>query len=125
VSYSPSAAGSLPSRADIVPGASTAGVGNLWFNPAAFTAPVNQFTFGNLARATLFGPGAVTIDVTGSKEFRFAERYTIQFRADFFNIPNHANFGNPAANISAPSSVGTITSAADPRQIQFGLKFLF
>jgi hypothetical protein len=125
VSYSPSAAGSLASRADIVPGASTAGVGNLWFNPAAFTTPVNQFTFGNSARNTLFGPGAVTIDLTGSKEVRFADRYTIQFRTDFFNMPNHANFGNPAANISSASAVGTITSAADPRQVQFGLKFLF
>ena len=72
----------------------------------------------------LFGPGAVTLDLTGSKEVRFLERYTLQFRTDFFNMPNHANFGNPAANISAPSTIGTITSAADPRQIQFGLKFL-
>jgi hypothetical protein len=49
----------------------------------------------------------------------------VQFRAEFFNLPNHANFGAPGANISVPSTVGKITSAGDPRQIQFGLKVLF
>ena len=48
-----------------------------------------------------------------------------QFRAEFFNMPNHANFGNPGANISVPQTLGRITSAGDPRQIQFGLKLLF
>jgi hypothetical protein len=50
---------------------------------------------------------------------------TVQFRAEFFNLPNHPNFGNPAANISVPSTVGRIFGAGDPRQIQFGLKVLF
>jgi hypothetical protein len=49
----------------------------------------------------------------------------VQFRSEFFNMPNHANFNNPATNISVPSTVGRITSAGDPRQIQFGLKVLF
>jgi hypothetical protein len=40
-------------------------------------------------------------------------------------MPNHANFNNPAANISVPTTVGRITSAGDPRQIQFGMKVLF
>ncbi|MGI8988213.1 MAG: hypothetical protein ACR2I2_01360 [Bryobacteraceae bacterium] len=124
VIYSPSAAGSLPSRADRI-GSNTNGDGTLWFNPAAFAAPSSQFIFGNSSRNMLFGPGAAIFDATGSKETRLNERCTLQFRADFFNLPNHANFGNPGANISAPASVGRITSAADPRQVQFGLKFLF
>jgi hypothetical protein len=53
------------------------------------------------------------------------ERVKAQLRGEFFNFPNHANFGNPAANISVPTTVGKITSAGDPRQVQFGIKFLF
>jgi len=53
------------------------------------------------------------------------ERVKAQLRAEFFTMPNHANFQNPRSNISSPSSVGKITGADDPRQIQFGLKILF
>jgi hypothetical protein len=48
-----------------------------------------------------------------------------QLRGEFFNMPNHANFLNPSTNISVPATVGRITSAGDPRQVQLGIKFLF
>ncbi len=95
-----------------------------WFDPSCYSTP-SPFTYGNMARNALFGPGDIIFDVSALKKFSITDRIAGQFRAEFFNMPNHANFGNPATNISTTSTVGTITSAGDPRQIQFGLKFLF
>jgi hypothetical protein len=95
-----------------------------WFDPSGYRAPA-PFTWGNSARNHLFGPGEIVFDVSVIKNTYITERINTQFRAEFFNMPNHANFLNPAANISVPASVGRITSAGDPRQIQFGLKVLF
>jgi hypothetical protein len=95
-----------------------------WFDPSAFAVPA-PFTWGNAPRNGLWGPGDIVFDVSILKNFAITERFKAQFRGEFFNFPNHANFGNPAANISTTASVGRITSAGDPRQIQFGLKLLF
>lgn len=95
-----------------------------WFDPSGYSVPT-PFTFGNSARNHLFGPGDIVFDVSLIKDTAITERFKTQFRAEFFNMPNHANFNNPAANISVAASVGRITSAGDPRQIQFGLKLLF
>jgi len=95
-----------------------------WFDASAFAVPA-PFTYGNSARNLLFGPGDIVFDVSLLKDTKIKEALTLQFRAEFFNLPNHANFGNPAANISVPSTVGRITGAGDPRQIQFGLKLIF
>jgi hypothetical protein len=95
-----------------------------WFNPAAFTVPA-PYTYGNAARNLLFTPGDIVIDLSGLKDFALAERVKLQFRAEFFNAPNHFNWGGPAANISVPASVGRITSGGEARVIQFGLKLLF
>jgi hypothetical protein len=95
-----------------------------WFDASAFAAPA-PFTWGNASRNLLFVPGEIVIDVSLQKDFSITERVKTQLRGEFFNMPNHANFGGPGTNISVPASVGRITSAGDPRQIQFGLKVLF
>ncbi|MPZ19488.1 MAG: hypothetical protein GEV06_16450 [Luteitalea sp.] len=95
-----------------------------WFNPAAFAVPA-PFTYGNSPRNVLFGPGDVVVDLSVIKNTRIGDDVTVQFRAEFFNLPNHANVGNPAANISVPSTVGRIFGAGDPRQVQLGVKVLF
>lgn len=95
-----------------------------WFDASAYSLPA-PFTYGNSARNSLFGPGDIVFDVSVLKNFSIVERVRAQLRGEFFNFPNHANFGNPATNISVQSTVGRITSAGDPRQVQFGLKFLF
>ncbi len=97
---------------------------NRWFDPSGYSLPA-PFTYGNSARNSLFGPGDMVFDASALKNFRILERVTAQVRGEFFNLPNHTNFGNPATNISVPSTVGRITSAGDPRQVQFGIKFLF
>lgn len=97
---------------------------NRWFDASGYSVPA-QFAFGNSARNLLFGPGDIVFDMSVIKNTPITERINTQFRAEFFNLPNHANFGNPGANISNPATLGRITSAGDPRQIQFGLKVLF
>ncbi len=93
-----------------------------WFDKSAFVVPV--FEFGNSGRNILRGPGLVNFDFSTFKDFQFSERIGLQFRAEFFNIFNHANFNNPNRAVDIPAG-GTITSARDPRQVQLGLKLLF
>jgi hypothetical protein len=100
---------------------------NQWFNPAAFLAPPAASGFyGNLGRDTLIGPGLATWDVSVLKDTRIHERLNLQFRAEFFNILNHANFNTPNAVVFTPSlspTAGVITSTSTTsRQIQFALK---
>jgi hypothetical protein len=97
---------------------------NQWFDPTAYVLPA-PFTYGNAARNSLFGAGDMVFDVSFLKNFSIMERVKAQLRGEFFNFPNHANFNNPNANISVASTAGKIVSAGDPRQVQFGIKFLF
>ena len=53
------------------------------------------------------------------------ERFTLQFRAEFFNALNHTQFGLPNANVSAGVNLGLITTANPPRIIQFALKLSY
>ncbi len=102
---------------------------NQWFNPKAFILPTPG-TYGNLGRGTYSGPGLADADVSLLKNTSIFERATLQFRAEFFNVLNHANFGTPNAIVfsggNVSSSAGLITSTATTsRQIQFGLKLIF
>ena len=96
---------------------------NLWFNPGAFSLPALGFQ-GNAGRNTVLGPGYQQVDISAIKEFLPIERLRVQFRAEFFNILNRANFGTPDMNISDVSA-GAITSAYDGRDIQFALKLIW
>ena len=97
-----------------------------WFDPTAFVViPANQFRFGNSGRDILIGPGTVNVDASIFKQFNLPwDEQFLQFRAEFFNLPNHANFGQPDARIDQPTA-GIISTAAPGRKIQFGLKYLF
>ncbi|HZQ53012.1 MAG TPA: carboxypeptidase-like regulatory domain-containing protein [Bryobacteraceae bacterium] len=102
-----------------------------WFNPAAFLPPPNNSGFyGNLGRDTLIGPGLGTWDFSLMKDTSIHERANLQFRAEFFNLLNRANFNTPNAVVFTPTGVsptaGVITSTSTTsRQIQFGLKLLW
>jgi hypothetical protein len=69
------------------------------------------------------GPGLVNFDFNLAKDFIVTERVKIQFRSEFFNAFNHANFGVPGVTIG--TGFGQIVSAADARIIQFGMKIGF
>lgn len=95
-----------------------------WFNTAAFTTPA-AFTFGNVGRNTLYGPGRQTLDLALQREFAMTETIKVQVRAEAFNALNHANLGTPNRFVNTPQ-FGTITEAATPgREIQFGLRVSF
>jgi len=89
-------------------------------------------TYGNVGRDTFTGPGLSEVDLSVLKSTPVSERVNLQFRAEFFNILNHANFGTPntvvfsSASSTAAPTAGLITSTSTTsRQIQFGLKLLF
>ena len=89
-----------------------------WLNPAAFSIPAAG-TFGNSARNSLSGPGLQQFDITLSKKFRVAEGKNVEFRSEFYNIFNHANFANPG-NLRLAAGLPTGPGAAG---IQPGVAF--
>ncbi len=104
---------------------------NYYFNPAAFAAvPTNSAGVttraGTTRRNYLTGPGYNDVDLSTFKDFKFTERYTLQFRAEFFNLLNHPNFVNPNYNFT-DGNFGKLQSTrlGNERQIQFAAKFFF
>jgi Carboxypeptidase regulatory-like domain/TonB-dependent Receptor Plug Domain len=112
-------------------GSAIIGLPTQWFNPGAFLAPpANSGFYGNLGRDSLTGPGIATWDFSMMKDTAVRERFSTQFRAEFFNILDRANFNTPNLVVFTPSGVsptaGVITSTStSSRQIQFALKLLW
>jgi hypothetical protein len=99
-------------------------VPNQFFNPNAFAVePLGQF--GNARHNMFAGPPVNNWDFTVIKRTALTERYSFEFRAEFFNILNHTQFYNPDGDIGAGPQFGVISSARDPRFVQFGAKLAF
>jgi len=100
---------------------------NNWFDKTAFVSPA-AYNFGNAGRDILNSPGAVNFDFSAMKKFpvkKFGEAGLVQIRAEFFNILNHPQFGQPNPRVDIPSGA-TITYLTTPmRTIQFGVKVIF
>jgi len=94
-----------------------------WFDTKAFVLPA-MFTFGNSGHNILYGPGTNNLDLSLAKNFKLGEAREMQFRGEFFNFFNHANFDLPNANFGTPD-FGKIFIAGTSRQVQLGLKFKF
>jgi Carboxypeptidase regulatory-like domain len=95
-----------------------------WFNPLAFATPP-AFTFGNVGRNSVYGPGLQTLDLAVAREFAVAERLKFQFRGEFFNALNHTNLGTPDRFVNTPQ-FGTITEATTPgREVQLSARLSF
>jgi hypothetical protein len=101
-----------------------------WFNPCAFVdAPAGEL--GNANRTPLYGPRFVNTDLSFIKHIPIREGMRIDFRAEFFNLFNHAQFFLPGdstgmQNVDSTSSFGVITQTVNnPRLIQFALKLAF
>jgi hypothetical protein len=117
-----------------------------YINPACFSLPpVGEL--GNLGRNALIGPHAINWDASITKNTRISERLNIQFRAEFFNLLNNVNFGQPTPTMFTQQTVaGSVTGLGNvannagqisgqsltagstqttSRQIQFGLKLMF
>jgi hypothetical protein len=125
-----------------------------WFgNPAAFQQPCLLGTNTPTGCIPLSGPGALggrpgttfgppfrRLDFSAFKGFQVSDRFSVQFRAEFFNILNHPNFNAPnfgGNGVTAIGNSGNFTSSTfgeigstrdapyDPRQIQFALKLYY
>ncbi len=94
-----------------------------WFNTSAFAFPPPG-TFGNAGRNIIAGPGFQNFNISLVKDTALSERFKVQFRAEAFNLFNHPNFNLPDNFLGSPT-FGRISSARDPRHVQFGLKLLF
>jgi hypothetical protein len=98
-----------------------------WFDTSAFTAVPR---FGNLGRNVIIGPGFNNTDFSIIKNTKLGEKLRAQFRAEFFDLFNHANFGQPGNVVGSPA-FGRITNTRFPtgetgssRQIQFAIKLM-
>ena len=120
------------SRADcnsipkVTPDMPIQGAGGIqWFtNNGNFTTPAVG-TFGNCAPqlGSLRGPRYTNIDMSLHKNFQLSERFRLQFRTDFINAFNHVQLNAP--NMSLGTTMGQITSAQPPRNIQLALKLYY
>ncbi len=122
-------------RPDAVPGLKANGkpcVAGTFFNTCAFTDP-QQGSFGNVGLNTLRGPGVENWDTALLKGFPISEKRWFEFRAEFYNTLNHANFlfaapgpqNSNNATVLGTTTFGYVTAARAPRQIQLGLKFYY
>jgi hypothetical protein len=71
------------------------------------------------------GPPINNWDFTVIKRIAFKERYSFEFRSEFFNLLNHTQFYNPNGDIGAGTQFGVVNLARDPRYVQFGAKLAF
>jgi hypothetical protein len=79
---------------------------------------------GNAGRNTIRGPGFTSADLSLFKNISVMGRGKLQVRVEAFNVFNRARFNNPGGTIGTPN-FGRITSAADGRVVQLGMKYLF
>jgi hypothetical protein len=107
--------------------------GSVFALPVDIVNGVAVFHFGNLGRNVIIGPGFVNTDFSVLKTTKVTETVRVQFRAEVFDIFNHANFGQPGRVAQVGSTnFGVITNTRFPtgdfgssRQIQFALKLIF
>jgi len=97
-----------------------------WFNTSCFAAPAPG-ELGNASRTPVSGPGFVNTDFSVIKHFLLPrEGMRLDFRAEFFNLFNHPQFGEPGSDFNSPATFGEInTTVNNPRVIQAALKLAF
>jgi hypothetical protein len=94
-----------------------------WFSTSSFVQPAAGY-YGNAGTGVITGPGLVNLDVALHKDFRIRERHSVEFRSEFFNVLNHTNFGGVVTTLGN-GAFGRVTSARDPRILEFALRYQF
>jgi hypothetical protein len=125
----PEITGFYSSRPDLVsnPNTGQPHTANQWVSRASFLQlnPQTQAgQFGNEGRNAVRGPGIENVDLSIFKNFKIDETKRVQFRAEFFNLLNHPNFGLPVNDLESPA-FGQVLQAAPPRLLQLAVKVLF
>jgi hypothetical protein len=104
--------------------------GYQWVSNAGFSAPIAAWDggpnlgFGNEGRDAIVGPGRTNFTTSVYKSFAFTERAHFEVRVDSFNTLNHTQF-NAFNNTVANGNFGFTTGTQDPREFEFGGKFVF
>ena len=96
--------------------------GYQWFSPASYTQPAAG-TFGSCGVGTVRGPGLHTFDFDLTKNFKFTERQSLDFRADFINLTNTPILNAPNHGIG--TTLGLLQGSQGARNVQFSLKYHF
>jgi hypothetical protein len=128
----PAFTGTATLRPDLIGPISIIGQPNRWFDTSAFVAPTTPVThFGDLGRNAVIGPAFYDVDFSVLKKTKITEGLRTEFRAEIFDLFNHANFGQPGSVVGT-SSFGVITGtrfstgdSGSSRQLQFALKLVF
>jgi hypothetical protein len=94
-----------------------------WFNTAAFAA-ANQFTLGTSSRNPVRGPSYRNLDLALMRRVRLPTGNALDLRAEVFNATNTPPLGAPNG-VFGSAAFGSITTAGDPRVVQFAVKFVF
>ena len=100
---------------------------NQWISASDFQRldPTTQAgQFGNSGRNIARAAGFTNVDASACKNIPLHEATYMQFRAEMFNIANHANFGVPVADLASPN-FGRVLQAGSPRLTQFAVKIIF
>ena len=115
-------------RPDQVAGCNTSSANHSqhqWINPACFAA-ATPGELGDASRLPATGPDFVNTDFSVIKQFALpGEGRSLDFRAEFFNLFNHPQFGMPVSDISALGFGSVNSTVNNPRLVQFALKLLF
>ena len=125
----PEISGFYSSRPDLIadPNLNQPHTANQWITRAPFrqlNPAANAGQFGNEGRNAVRGPGIVSMDLSLFRDFRITEAERLQFRAECFNILNHANLGLPVNDLESPA-FGQILQSGPPRLFQLALKLVF
>ena len=114
-------------RPDQVVGCNVRGAQNSriqFINPSCFVAPpIGQL--GDASRVPVTGPDFVNTDFSVIKQFPLPREMGLNFRAEFFNLWNHAQFGLPVNDVSAVGFGAVNSTVNNPRLVQFALKLTF
>jgi len=94
-----------------------------YLNPAAFAQPALG-SLGNMRPRNIEGPNTWQFDASLSRVFQLRESQRVEVRVEAYNVTNSLRPGNPGTNFNA-GTFGTITTALDPRILQFALKYVF
>ena len=117
----------------VTPAGEKLGTTDLTFDRCAFNVP-EPGTLGNVGRNTMFGPSALSMDMSLQRDFSLGNNRRLQFRAEMFNVANHTNFRTSTQSgvtvFTGPGRYSTqsghyFDTATTSRQIQFALRLSF
>ena len=95
-----------------------------WINTSCFVAPASG-ELGNASRVPATGPDFVNTDFSVIKQIGLPREMGLNFRAEFFNLFNHSQFGSPVNDVSSPGFGFVQSTVNNPRLIQLALKLSF